>query len=171
MKCVPEMTYNVSGGILNPTHSLLNYYHKRKWRQKLIKPENRTTDSTVMSTSLPSRLDRLDAGRTIPRGVVWAIDGRPHTLLSRRIGLMMCVTLEMARFMLRGVFDIEKARLTRRPNLNKLPTYIITRNTQNIEKTKPCLKKGFKYNFLNSSVKRLPIFIIFSHATSRKNLA
>jgi len=72
---------------------------------------------TVMSISLPSRLERLDEGRMILRGVVWAIVGRPHTLLSRLIGLMMCVTLEMARFMLRGVLVSENARLTRRPNL------------------------------------------------------
>ena len=44
--------------------------------------------------------------------------GRPHTLVSRLIGLIMCVTLEMARFILRGVFVRENARLTRRPNLH-----------------------------------------------------
>lgn len=51
----------------------------------------------------------------------------------------MCVTLEMARFILRGVLDRENALLTRRPNLDtksqQLPyaiyhKYVHSHNTQ-----------------------------------------
>lgn len=43
--------------------------------------------------------------------------GRPNTLLSRLIGLIIAVTLEMARFIRFGVRFSEKTRLTRLPNL------------------------------------------------------